>query len=189
MTVDTICLVCQCAMGPTEPQSVCPACSKPYHSECWEANKGCAVYGCPEVPPTEPLNELEIPVSYWGKEKKACPSCGQEILAAAMRCAHCGTIFSSARPLSREEFREGEESKEKKTTLQRVSILVFILNLITFTAPIGAIFGFFWYRSKTKALKSVSTVYPALVKIGIGIGILQTVLIIVFGIIHSLFGS
>lgn len=186
---ETICLICQCAVGPMEPKSVCPECGKSYHSECWEENKGCAVYGCPEVPPTEALHDLEIPVSYWGKEKKTCPSCGQEILAAALRCSHCGTIFSSARPLSREEFREAEESKENRTTLKRGSILVFIVNLLTFTAPIGAIFGFFWYRSKSKSLKSVSTMYPVLVKIGLGIGIMQTVLIIVFGIIYSLFGN
>jgi predicted amidophosphoribosyltransferase len=111
---EVICLICQSTIEPNDPKSICPSCNRPYHSECWEQNKGCAVYGCPKVPPTEPLNELEIPVSYWGKEKKTCPSCGGEILAAALRCSHCGVIFSSARPATWEEYQEEQQLKEEK---------------------------------------------------------------------------
>lgn len=183
----TICLICQCPIENDEPKHLCPSCNKPYHAECWTQNKGCAVYGCSMVPPTEALNELEIPVSYWGKEKKPCPSCGKEIFAAALRCVHCGTIFSSARPVTREEFQGELESKEKKSNRQRNVIIIFILNILTFTAPLGALIGFFWHRLNSKKLKSLSHIYTTLIKIGLGVGITQTVLIIILGIFYSIF--
>lgn len=184
---EVICLICQSTIERNEPKSVCTSCNRPYHIECWEQNKGCAVYGCPMVPTTEPLSELEIPVSYWGKEKKACPSCGEEILAAALRCSHCGAIFSSARPAALEEFQEEQQLKEEKATLQRNVILVFIFNMMIFTAPLGALLGFFWYKSKKKALKSLSNIYRTLAKIGLAVGITQTLLLILFGVIFSIF--
>ena len=37
----------------------CPACTTPHHLECWVENRGCAVYGCSEVPEDEP--KLAVP--------------------------------------------------------------------------------------------------------------------------------
>ena len=182
-----ICLICQSPITSDETKFLCPSCNKPYHAECWDQNKGCAVYGCSLVPRTEPLNELEIPVSYWGKEKKACPSCGKEILAAALRCLHCGTIFSSARPVSRDEFQGEVELKTKKSKHQRMVIIIFILSIVTFTAPLGAIGGFFWHRLNKKKLKSLSHIYPTLVRIGQWVGIAQTILIIITGVLYAIF--
>ena len=181
------CLICQSPIEPTETKSTCPSCKREYHSECWEQNKGCAVYGCPQVPPAEPVNELEIPTSYWGKEKKICPSCEKEILAASLRCSHCGTIFSDARPFTREEFQEEQDFKDKKKALQLRTILIVIFNILTFTAPFAAFIGFFWYRAKKKELKSLPHLYLPLIRIGLAVGILQTILIILFGIIFSIF--
>lgn len=182
-----ICLVCQTPIESDEPKSLCSSCGKPYHTECWEQNKGCAVYGCSMVPPTEALDELEIPVSYWGKEKKTCPACGKEILAAALRCLHCGTIFSSARPVTEKEFKVESAAKEKKSMRQRKIIIIFILNILTFTAPLGVLIGLLWYRSHSKELKSLSHIYSTLARIGLGVGISQTVLMIIFGIFYSIF--
>lgn len=182
-----ICLFCQSTIEFDEPKSLCPSCNRVYHKECWEQNKGCAIFGCPNTPPTEPLNELEIPISYWGKEKKTCPTCRNEINAAALRCIHCGTIFSSPRPISIKEFHEEQQIKEQGDKLKRWSILFFIFNILTCTAPIGAIIGFFWFQAKKKALKSLSYTYTALVKIGLVVGIAQTLLIILFGVIDIIF--
>lgn len=184
---ETICLICQSAIAPDETEFLCPSCNKPYHAECWDQNKGCAVYGCSQVPHTEPLNELEIPVSYWGQEKKACPSCGQEILAAALRCLHCGTIFSSARPVSPEEFQGEAELKTKKSKLQREIIIIFILSILTFTAPLGVISGLVWYGVNKKKLKSLAHIYTTLFKIGQWGGLAQTGLIIILGIFYAVF--
>ncbi len=183
---EIICLICQSPIGEDEAKSLCSSCNNAYHSDCWTENKGCAVYGCAMVPPTEPLKELEIPVSYWGKEKKDCPSCGKEILAAALRCAHCGTIFTSARPQTQDEFHSGQTSKEQKSKLQRLVTILFILNIVTFTAPLGAIFGFFWYRINSEKLKSLPHIYPTLTKIGLAVGMAQTVLIIIFGVFYNI---
>lgn len=39
--------------------SVCPSCSTPHHSECWEENGGCTVFGCAEAP----VEEAKVVVS------------------------------------------------------------------------------------------------------------------------------
>ena len=81
-----VCAICQSPISGEEAKTVCPACRAEYHAECWEENGGCAVYGCAQVPAVELRRSIEIPVSYWGRENKPCPSCGREILAAAVRC-------------------------------------------------------------------------------------------------------
>ena len=95
---ETLCAICQSPLGNESELVSCPECQAPYHAECWQENGGCAVYGCSQVPPTEHRQNIEIPVSYWGREKKPCPVCGTEILAAALRCRNCGTTFESALP-------------------------------------------------------------------------------------------
>ena len=44
MTLAT-CPVCACSLG-EEQLKCCPACETPHHADCWEYNKGCAIYGC-----------------------------------------------------------------------------------------------------------------------------------------------
>ena len=69
------CPICQWPIESGEAQTLCPGCRTEYHQECWQMNGGCAVYGCKYVPPTEHLEDIEIPVSYWGQEYKPCPAC------------------------------------------------------------------------------------------------------------------
>jgi hypothetical protein len=42
---------------PAEERTQCPHCGLPFHAECWEENRGCSAYGCPQVnalrPPAE----------------------------------------------------------------------------------------------------------------------------------------
>jgi len=44
-----------CRMPITEDDAIaeCAACHTPHHQECWEENKGCTVFGCPEAPEEE----------------------------------------------------------------------------------------------------------------------------------------
>jgi hypothetical protein len=184
---DYICLICQSAIEINEPKKICPSCKRAYHIECWEQNRGCAVYGCLEVPPTEPLKELEIFPSYWGKENKTCPSCGNEILAAALRCKHCGAVFASANPMDCADFHEEQRLKNKKSKLQKAVIWIIILCVCTLTAPIGSLIGIFWYVLKKKNLKSLPHIYQGMFKIGLVFGIGQTLLLIFFVIIFLIF--
>ena len=47
MTLAT-CPVCACSLG-EEQLKCCPGCETPHHADCWEYNKGCAIYGCKGV--------------------------------------------------------------------------------------------------------------------------------------------
>ncbi|MCP4687142.1 MAG: hypothetical protein GY859_03770, partial [Desulfobacterales bacterium] len=104
---DALCAICQTPISASDAEiHHCPDCGARYHEECWRDNQGCAIYGCPGVPETEQLQSIEMPISYWGRENKPCPECGKEILAAAIRCRFCGTVFSTPEPIDKEAFRE-----------------------------------------------------------------------------------
>ena len=40
------CPYCQTAIAAGTGYLTCPACKTPYHPDCWQENRGCAVYGC-----------------------------------------------------------------------------------------------------------------------------------------------
>src|SRR5436853_6536385 len=101
-----MCAICKSGIEADDALVTCRACKAPYHADCWEENRGCAIYGCEQAPPTEALRSVEIPLSYWGQEKNACPACGAAIMAVAVRCRQCGAEFSSMRPETAAEFRK-----------------------------------------------------------------------------------
>ena len=43
------CPVCRWAVEPGDVTRACPSCEAVYHAECWEQNRGCATFGCPQV--------------------------------------------------------------------------------------------------------------------------------------------
>ena len=43
------CLICKENL--TGSITVCPTCRTPHHSDCWQYNGGCAIYGCGNLPP------------------------------------------------------------------------------------------------------------------------------------------
>lgn len=187
MKNDIVCPLCQGPLEPDNEKIVCTDCKTGYHAECWEENQGCAIYGCPQVPPTEKRQDIEIPVSYWGKEQKPCPSCGQEILATALRCRHCGAIFSSIRPESKDEYSQHERLKQQLPDLRKRAVWFFIFNVLTFSAPLAAVAGYFWYTSHREDIKSLPPLYSMLFSIGLTVGIVQTIIIIFMGILFAIF--
>src|SRR5881275_814501 len=40
------CAICLDQIRDEDMQTACPVCRAPYHSECWQENRGCAIYGC-----------------------------------------------------------------------------------------------------------------------------------------------
>ncbi len=163
----------------------CPACNTEYHAECWQENGGCGVYGCAQAPAVEQRGTLEIPVSYWGQENKPCPSCGKQILAAAVRCRHCGAIFSSARPEGATEFKQRTALEQRLPTVRRTLLWLFGLCIVPCLAPIGVIWGLIWYPRHREEVESLPSLYPALYKIGLGVGIGQIAIIIVMGLLFT----
>ncbi len=181
-----VCAICLSAIGTEDAKTICPACDAQYHAGCWEENGGCAVYGCSQVPAIEQRRAIEIPVSYWGQENKKCPKCGREILAAAVRCRHCGATFASARPQAAEEFQRGTELSERLPAVRRAIIWLFVFSVLTCLAPIGAVWGIVWYPAHREEIRSLPALYGALCKIGLTVAIGQTVALVALTLLYAL---
>lgn len=179
------CAICLSPIKSAESKSACPACRAEYHADCWQENGGCAVYGCAQVPTVEQRHSVEIPVSYWGQENKPCPACGREILAAAVRCRHCGATFASARPEDSAEFQQRSERQQRLPEVRKKVIWLFVFCVLPCLAPIGAIWGAVWYPSHREEVNALPSIYPALCKIGLGVAIAQVVAMVVLALLYS----
>ena len=184
-----VCAYCRTAIDVGEPTVSCPGCDVPYHFECWEDNGGCAVYGCDQAQEVEARDPLDVPVSYWGREHKPCPKCGEEILAAALRCRQCGATFDSARPETSGEFRRHDDDKKVGPRLRKGTAWLVFFCLLTPTAPIAAIIGALWYRTHREAFKSIPSVYSGLSRLAVAVGLGQTVLIVILAGVYALTGG
>jgi hypothetical protein len=183
-----LCSICQSPLSPEEEKVACPDCQAEYHADCWNENKGCAVYGCAQVPATEGRSAIEVPVAYWGQEHKACPACQKEILAAAVRCRHCGTIFQSARPVETNEFSRTVALQAQSPLLRRNIVWIFVLCVIPISAPIAAVAGWFWRQSHRDEIQSLPSLYPALLAISLVVGAAQTAAIVLLTTLFALSG-
>jgi ribosomal protein S27AE len=180
-----LCAVCQCAIAPGEETHKCAGCGTNYHAECWTYNNGCGVYGCSFAAPTESLTSLEIPAGHWGREDKDCPRCGRSILAAAMRCKHCGATFTSAAPQASSTFRQQEQVKSSLPAVRRTAIILLVFAIIPFTAPFAAVIGGIWLAVQWRAIRSLPPVVGAMGKIAVGVALLQTLLLIGAGALNT----
>ena len=173
-----LCAICQSPLGADEQKAACPDCSAVYHADCWQENRGCAVYGCPQVPPTEKLDTLEVPMAYWGQEHKNCPVCGTQMLAAATRCRSCGTTFDSAAPTDRDQFVQKLWQSSKSPALRKQVVWAFVACVLPCTAPIGLVIAIVFFSIKKEDIRALPAIYGALSKIGLVVGIIETLLIV-----------
>ncbi len=180
------CGICQCLIAAAEQSVVCPDCKHLFHQDCWQYNRGCGVYGCPKAPPTESLTSLEIPPSFWGREEKNCPRCGQIILAAATRCRHCGAMFSSATPQHAGHYQVEQAIRARLPAARTASIWLLVFSLLPCTAPLAAIAGLFWYQANRAVIRALPPLFAALGQIAIGVAIVQTVLMILIVLLRAL---
>jgi hypothetical protein len=182
-----LCAICQSPVSVEEPKIACPACRAEYHAECWQENGGCAVYGCEQVPAIEQRRAIEIPISYWGQENKPCPACRREILAAAVRCRHCGATFSSARPEDADEFQRRTAREERLPKVKRMVVWLFVFSVVPCCAPVGAIWGLAWYPGRRDDVRALPSIYAALCKIALGVAIGQCATIVLMAALYALF--
>lgn len=182
-----VCSFCMTAVASSDEKTTCPECRADYHAECWTENGGCAVYGCAQVPVVEHRQAIEIPVSYWGRENKPCPACGKEILAAAVRCRHCGATFESARPQEAAEFQQRAALDQRLPATRKTVVWLFVLCVIPCLAPFGAIWGAVWYPSHREDVNALPSLYPALCKIGLGVAVLQVAAIVLMALLYAAF--
>ncbi len=166
-----VCAFCLCSIGAGDAVTACPACRASYHDDCWRENGGCAVYGCSEVPAVEPRKAVEIPVSYWGQESKPCPACGKEILAAAVRCRFCGATFASAQPEDAVAFNQRSELEKRLPQVKQRVVWIFVLSVVPCLAPVGGLWGLVWYPTHKSDVQALPSLYPALCKMGIAVGL------------------
>jgi hypothetical protein len=180
------CPICQSPLAPGEAAVDCPSCKSRYHEECWSYNGGCGAYGCEQAPPTERLTSLEIPASHWGCEDKPCPSCGLAIMAAAVRCRHCGATFTSAAPEEAAAYHREQALRAKLPGVRTTGIWLLAFSLIPCTAPFAAIIGLIWYFSHRQAIRALPPLYAAVCTIAVGIACAQSGLLIVCGVLASM---
>jgi len=185
-TTTVRCAICQSPLGDAEPVATCPACGTPYHEVCWQENGGCAIYGCEKVPPTEKWEDVEIPFSFWGSDTKSCPVCGQQIQAAAVRCRYCGATFASAMPEDSLDFQRRRATEERLPRVRAGVVWLFILSLITCSAPVAGIIALFWRGSRKDELKALPSLYTALLNLALWLGLGQTVFLITTVIVATL---
>lgn len=178
------CGICQSGISGREVETACPVCQAPYHSECWQENGGCAVYGCSEVPQVEQRASIEIPASYWGQENKPCPACGAMILAAAVRCRICGASFDSAQPEDGAQFQARMERERKIPGMKRTIVLLFVFSVVPLLAPVGALWGILWYPVNYRNVHALPSFFPALCRISLIVSFGQCAL---FAIMIGLF--
>jgi RING finger family protein len=178
-----VCGICFTPLQSGESVAACPSCQAHYHQDCWEENGGCGAYGCAQAPAVEQRRAIEIPVSFWGQEHKPCPACGHQILAAAVRCRHCGATFASARPEDSDEFQRRTTLKERLPKAKRTIVVTFGLSLLPFIAPFAAVWGFIWHTNHREELQALPSLYNALSKIGLAVATGQTILLVIMTVL------
>ena len=182
--VDEVCPICRTAVN--DDLYACPNCHSPHHKECWDYNGGCGSYGCPSAPPTQKLTDMEVPPSFWGQSDKECPVCHNRIQAAALRCRHCGTVFSTARPQDINEFQQQKQVASDLPKLRRQSIVLLVLSIIPCTAALAAVGGAIWYSSNRRRLAALPAQQAAMPKIALAVASIQTIVLLVVIALHAL---
>lgn len=176
-----VCSLCHSPITIEEKTTICPGCQIIYHKECWDEIGGCGVYGCKNVPETDKRTDLEIPASFWGRETKPCPSCGQEIQAMAVRCRHCKAVLNSVVPQSSSDWLQDRNNIEfrrhLKTHIVWIAIACAIPPISFIAGPIGVI----WWRFNRTAFAGLPSLHKALLPIAlVVVGIQFLVLFLVF---------
>lgn len=77
-------------------------------------------------------------------DKKVCPYCGEEIMAAAKKCKHCGEWLDKPASMERTDSHSSEKSRRAQTDIPaKVKVLnVAIVILIIANLTVG----FFWIK-------------------------------------------
>ena len=125
-------------------------------------------------------------MSYWGQEKKICPACSTEVLAAAVRCRTCGTTFESARPQNAIEFSERMKQKKHLPEVRRRVVWLFVFCVLPCMAPFAAVLGTSWYLSNREDVRTLPALYSGLCRVGLGIAVAQTCMVAFLTYLYAL---
>jgi hypothetical protein len=64
-------------------------------------------------------------------------------------------------------------------------VWIFVLSLIPCLAPKGGLWGLVWYPTHKSDVQALPSLYPALCKMGIAVGLGQTVLMALMAAIYA----
>lgn len=175
-----LCAICQTSLEDDQARTACPGCASTYHPPCWEANGGCATYGCGNAPqPPEADSRGPGQMTSWGAMEKTCPMCGERINVSETKCPFCRTDFGTAQPITREDVRARFSSATAQNALKKYAVAIMLVSLLGVTGPFNLLIGGAWYAVKRRELKRRCPLHGLLAKIGLCISAVYTLLIVV----------
>jgi hypothetical protein len=169
-----LCGICQTGIQAEESVGTCPACQSPFHAECWAENGGCAQYGCAHMPSATPAETGVAARTYWGQEEKECPGCGQHIKVAALRCRHCGAVFSSDQPMTAGEAESQAQAGEQRAAASTAALWLFVAGLVPCTAPLTFAVGGLWYLGNRDMVRRMPSQRRVMALVGLGASAVTT---------------
>jgi hypothetical protein len=123
--------------------------------------------------------------NHWGQTDKQCPSCHNVILAAALRCRHCGSVFNTARPQAAGEFQAQRGLEGDLPKLGKKAIWLLVFSILPFTATLAAVFGGIWYWLNRERISALPAQQRAMARIALIVAIVQTVLLGIIAALHT----
>lgn len=84
--IGKICPFCKAEIKEGDAVKVCPTCDIPHHEGCWEENKGCTTFGCPEPQQESQQEPQHTNAAY------VCKNCGTPLEEGQAFCPRCGTL-------------------------------------------------------------------------------------------------
>jgi hypothetical protein len=181
--VQATCPICQTAIAPQESVLTCPKCQQVHHRECWIEVGGCSTYGCEQAPALAKEETAPVPArTAWGDTKR-CPACGERIKSIALRCRYCRTEFDTIDPLTPADLRRRAHVTGELKNLQTTTIVLFCITLVVgCLAPVMFVVSMCIVLPKRRLLARAGPFYLVLGYSTIGLSVLYSVLLLLFGL-------
>jgi len=100
-----------------------------------------------------------------------------------------GTAARCSAPRARWAPQRAALQEAQSPRVRRNVLWLFILCLIPFSAPIAAVVGLIWLQSNYEHVEKLPSLYAALAKIGVGVGLFQTAAILLLALVFTLLRS
>lgn len=146
--MSAICPYCRCPLDPDDPQTVCPGCDTPHHTDCFEENGGCTVFGCSHAPSDEPAlrvtaAELEptqaaviADASVPSPQAPSAPPIpfSSGVAPPPSANGYVASAVSNTPPLSLGEFYAGVQAHKSRTTFVLLGVFLGAFGVHNFYA-------------------------------------------------------